>query len=216
MLKFIFIPFLLISLWSCSQNIEQESLVKEKNKSSKDLDSFQTAYFAAGCFWCVEAVFESIEGVEEVVSGYSGGSEKNPTYEQVSAGRTGHAESVKIFYDSSIVSYDSLVAAFFSSHDPTTLNRQGPDSGRQYRSAIFYQTDYEKNIAENYIEFLLNKKVFSKITTEVTPFLGFYEAESYHQDFEANNPDNSYVQRVSLPRLNSFKRKMPYILKKKS
>jgi len=205
---------LCIALSACSQK-EEQSNSNTTEKKSINLDGLQTAYFASGCFWCVEAIFESIDGVEEVVSGYSGGKEKNPTYEQVSAGLTGHAESVKIYYDSTKVSYQTLLEVFFGSHDPTTSNQQGPDRGKQYRSAIFYKNTGEKTAAETYILELLKAKTFSKITTEIAPFSVFYEAEEYHQDYEQANPDNSYVRAVSIPRLNKFKQKFPKLLKKK-
>jgi peptide-methionine (S)-S-oxide reductase len=214
MRTFSLLSALCIALSACSQKEEQLNS-SSTEKKAVDLDGLQTAYFASGCFWCVEAIFESIDGVEEVVSGYSGGKEKNPTYEQVSAGMTGHAESVKIYYDSSKVSYQTLLEAFFGSHDPSTLNQQGPDRGKQYRSAIFYKNAGEKAAAESYILELLKAKTFSKITTEVAPFSVFYEAEEYHQDYEQLNPDNSYVRAVSIPRLNKFKQKFPKLLQKK-
>lgn len=202
------------SLGSCAQSSSRESRKEIKDKVYKDLDSLQTAYFASGCFWCVEAVYESVEGVEEAVSGYAGGKELNPTYEQVSYGRTGHAETVKVYYDSSVVRFSTLVDVFFNSHDPSTLNQQGPDKGTQYRSIAFYQTDDEKKVIEEKIASLLAAKSFSTITTEVTPFDIFWEAEDYHQDYERNHPENGYVQAVSIPRLNAFKKKMPEVLKK--
>lgn len=205
---------LCIALSACSQK-EEQSNSSATEKKSVNLDGLQTAYFASGCFWCVEAIFESLDGIEEVVSGYAGGKEKNPTYEQVSAGLTGHTESVKIYYDSTKVSYQTLLEVFFGSHDPTTLNQQGPDRGKQYRSAIFYKNQVEKTAAETYIQELLKSKTFSKITTEVAPFSVFYEAEDYHQDYEQANPDNSYVRAVSIPRLNKFKQNFPKLLKKK-
>jgi peptide-methionine (S)-S-oxide reductase len=214
MRTFSLLSALFIALCACSQR-EQQSTQNSQEKKSANLDSLQTAYFASGCFWCVEAIFESLDGVEEVVSGYSGGKEKNPSYEQVSAGLTGHAESVKIYYDSTKVNYQTLLEVFFGSHDPTTLNQQGPDRGRQYRSAIFYKNTGEKDAAEKYIQELLKAKTFSKITTEVAPFSVFYKAEDYHQDFEQLNPENSYVRAVSIPRLNKFKQKFPKLIKKK-
>jgi peptide-methionine (S)-S-oxide reductase len=214
MRTFSLLSALFIALCACSQK-EEQTTSKGTEKKAANLDGLQTAYFASGCFWCVEAIFESVDGVEEVVSGYAGGKEKNPTYEQVSAGLTGHAESVKIYYDSTKVSYQSLLEVFFGSHDPTTLNQQGPDRGKQYRSAIFYKNLGEKTAAETYIQELLNAKTFSKITTEIAPFSGFFEAEEYHQDYEQLNPDNSYVRAVSIPRLNKFKQKFPKLLKKK-
>ena len=210
MMKFSLIPLLFIALSACSQGTE---IVNSKKKVRKNLDSLQTAYFAAGCFWCVEAVFESIEGVEEVESGYSGGSEKNPTYELVCSGKTKHAETVKIYYDSSKVSYTTLLEAFFGSHDPSTLNQQGPDIGVQYRSIIFYENAQEKALTDDYIKNLLNQKAFPAITTEVVPLVKFYKAEIYHQNYEEIHPDNPYVKSVSRPRLNRFKEKHGHLLK---
>ena len=210
MMKISLIPLLFIALTACSQGVET---VKTEKKVNKNLDSLQTAYFAAGCFWCVEAIFESIEGVEEVESGYSGGTEKNPTYELVCSGKSKHAETVKIYYDSSKVNYSTLLEAFFGSHDPSTLNQQGPDFGVQYRSIVFYENENEKNLTEKYIKNLLAQKAFPKITTEVVPLVKFYKAEIYHQNYEEMNPDNPYVKRVSQPRLIRFKEKYNSILK---
>ncbi len=198
-----------LSLGSCAQAASDEITQKDP----AHLDSLQTAYFASGCFWCVEAVFESVEGVEEAVSGYAGGEIENPTYQQVSSGRTRHAEAVKVYYDSSKVSYETLVEVFFNSHDPSTKDAQGPDHGPQYRSVAFYQTDEEKAIIEAKIKHYKNAGTFSKITTEVTELKKFYRAEEYHQDFERKNPNQGYIQAVSIPRLNKFKAKMPEVLK---
>lgn len=174
--------------------------------SAQDLQNYEKAYFASGCFWCVEAIFESVKGVKEVVSGYSGGVEKNPTYEQVSYGKTTHAEAVELFYDPKEISFLQLVQVFFGSHDPTSLNRQGPDRGPQYRSIAFYKNSQEKQIIEGYIKALQDQKVYDEpIVTEVKPFEVFYKAEDYHQDFEKNNPNNSYIRNVSIPRFNRFK-----------
>lgn len=204
--------FFSIFLVSCAQSTGANDSHKF-DTSVLNTDSLQVAYFASGCFWCVEAVFESVEGVHEAISGYAGGEELNPTYESVSSGRSGHAESVQVFYDSSIVSYATLVDVFFNSHDPTTLNRQGPDAGTQYRSAIFYQNEEEKKIAEAKIDALLKNKVFSRITTELSELETFYPAEDYHQDYERLHPNQGYVKAVSIPRLNKFKEKMPEVLK---
>ncbi|CAN0602128.1 unnamed protein product, partial [Ectocarpus sp. 12 AP-2014] len=154
-----------------------------------------------------EAIFESVKGVKEVVSGYAGGEQKNPTYEEVGYGKTDHAEAVKVYYDPKVISFTQLVQVFFGSHDPTQLNRQGPDRGRQYRSIAFYKNEDEKKIIESYIQALVDNKVYDNdpITTEVTPYTVFYKAESYHQDYEKNNPNNSYIRNVSIPRLNRFK-----------
>ena len=174
----------------------------------------ETAYFASGCFWCVEAIFESVSGVGDVISGYAGGTEKDPTYNQVAGGRTTHAEAVMVPYNPAVVSYETLVKVFFGSHDPTTLNRQGPDKGTQYRSIAFYKTASEKAAIEAHIEALNKKNTFkSPIVTQVIPFTKFYEAEDYHQDFEARNPNNPYVRAVSIPRLMKFKAAFPTLLK---
>lgn len=187
----------------------------QTRKASQDLSGYSRAYFASGCFWCVEAIYESVEGVAEAVSGYAGGKEARPTYEQVSAGRTGHAEAVEVYYDSTVVSFETLVKVFFGSHDPTTLNQQGPDRGTQYRSVAFYQNDREKQIIEAYMQELVEKGTFApgSITTEVSPLTKFWPAEDYHQDYERHNPGNPYVQRVSIPRLNRFKARFPELLK---
>ncbi|NNG10655.1 MAG: peptide-methionine (S)-S-oxide reductase MsrA, partial [Arenibacter sp.] len=177
-------------------------------------DGKARAYFASGCFWCVEAVFESVKGVKEVISGYSGGKEKNPTYEDVGYGRTTHAEAVEVYYDPKVVSFKTLVKVFFGSHDPTTLNRQGPDKGAQYRSIAFYKNDSELKIIEDYMASLKKNKVYtSPIVTQVKPFTIFYKAEDYHQDYEKKHPNNSYIRNVSVPRLKRFQQKFPELLK---
>jgi peptide-methionine (S)-S-oxide reductase len=196
-----------------NKNEEQETPIK---LSPQQLSKYETAYFASGCFWCVEAIFESVKGVKEVVSGYSGGKQKNPTYEDVGYGKTDHAEAVEVYYDPNEISFTQLVQVFFGSHDPTQLNRQGPDKGRQYRSIAFYKNNEQKKIIEGYIQVLKDQKVYGNdvITTEVTPFTIFYKAEKYHQDYEKNNPNNSYIQNVSIPRLNRFKENFGDYLKK--
>ena len=208
----LFLPVLLFSVLSCAQNGSDTTSVAEKSDAT-DLDSLQTVYFASGCFWCVEAVFESVEGVEEAVSGYAGGDSENPTYEEVSSGRTSHAETVKVYYDSTKVSFETLVEVFFNSHDPSTKNAQGPDHGPQYRSIAFYQNSGEKSIIDAKIKGYLKDGTFSRITTEVTKLDTFYEAEAYHQDYERQHPNQPYIRSVSIPRLNKFKQKMPEVLK---
>jgi peptide-methionine (S)-S-oxide reductase len=203
---------------SCESHAKKEDGIQidesSNAKITQNLSQYSKAYFASGCFWCVEAVFESVKGVAEVISGYSGGTEKNPTYEQVSYGRTDHAEAVEVYYDPTVVNFETLVMVFFGSHDPTTLNRQGPDRGKQYRSIAFYQNETERNIITSYIDGLTNKKVYrAPIVTEVTPFSKFWKAEDYHQDYERHNPQNPYIQQVSIPRLNAFKAKFPELLK---
>lgn len=204
------ILFLSFNLTSCDAQFRK----KDKDNAIEKPTGFETAYFASGCFWCVEAIFESVKGVEEVISGYSGGKASTANYSQVSAGVTDHAESVEVFYDPEVVSYETLLKVFFGSHDPTTLNQQGPDSGTQYRSAIFYKNEEEKIAAENYIKALEDNEVFSKpIVTQVVPFEAFYDAEGYHQDYEKLNPNQPYVRAVSVPRLKRFQSKYPELLK---
>ena len=202
--------FLAISLQSCGQTVKS-TIPKPVSKAEND--TLQHAYFASGCFWCVEGVFESVDGVREVISGYTGGQTANPTYEEVCTGRTGHAESVEVIYDSTKVSYHTLLKVFFGSHDPTTLNRQGPDGGTQYRSAIFYSNNSERDQSKAFIDSLLTNKVYPSVTTEVSKLTVFYPAEIYHQNYECRNPNSSYIQNVSVPRVNSFRNKYPELVK---
>ena len=175
----------------------------------------KVAYFASGCFWCVEAIVESVEGVSEAISGYAGGHTKNPTYQTIGTGRTGHAESVAVYYDPQIISFKTLVDVFFGSHDPTTKNGQHPDYGTQYRSIAFYNSLEEKEIIEGAIN-KLNREVYkNKIVTEVKKIDIFYEAESYHQNYEKRNPYDRYVRNISIPRLKRFQKKFPNLLKEK-
>lgn len=171
----------------------------------------QSAVFAGGCFWGLEAVFEHVKGVTNVVSGYAGGTVKDPDYETVSTGTTGHAESVKITYDSSKVSYEQLLKIFFSvAHDPTELNRQGPDTGTQYRSAIFYSGDEQKRLAQSYIDELTKEKAFTRpIVTQIAPLSAFYQAEDYHQDYLANHPDEPYIVINDQPKVENLHKKFP-------
>ncbi|WP_430905861.1 peptide-methionine (S)-S-oxide reductase MsrA [Maribacter sp. 2-571] len=194
---------------------EPQPIVVGADMAQQDLESYETAYFASGCFWCVEAIFESVKGVQEVISGYSGGTEENPTYEQVGRGLTSHAEAVKVYYDPEVISFTALVQVFFGSHDPTTLNRQGPDRGPQYRSVAFYKDENERKIIAAYIAALQEQNVYQgePITTEVIAFEKFYDAEDYHQDYEKKHPKNSYITNVSIPRLNRFKKNFPDYLK---
>ncbi|RLD29379.1 MAG: peptide-methionine (S)-S-oxide reductase [Bacteroidetes bacterium] len=163
---------------------------------------FKTAIFAGGCFWCTEAVFNRIEGVKQVISGYTGGFIKNPAYREVCEGRTGHAEATKIIFDQDKVSYQELLEIFFMTHNPTTLNRQGNDLGTQYRSAIFYLDEVQKNLAEEFITFLNTKKIFDNpIVTEINEFEVFYAAEIDHQDYYDNNMQQMYCQVIINPKL---------------
>ncbi len=177
----------------------------------------QTAIFAGGCFWCTEAVFERIAGVHDVVSGYAGGSRKDANYSAVSAGRTDHAEAIQIVYDPGKVSYGTLLQVFFATHDPTQLNRQGPDVGKHYRSAVFYRNDDEKRVAKAYIE-LLDKsgKLEKPIVTTLETFDGFYAAEDNHQDYAEQNPDNMYIRINAKPKVEKLKKQFPELLQDKA
>ena len=171
----------------------------------------QTAVFAGGCFWGVEAVFEHLKGVTQAVSGYAGGSADTAQYERVSSGDTGHAESVRVSYDPSRITYGQLLKVFFSvAHDPTQLNRQGPDTGTQYRSAIFFGNDEQKRVAEAYIAQLKAARVFARpIVTQVAPLKAFYDAEAYHQDYLVRHPTQPYIVMHDLPKLASLQRQYP-------
>lgn len=208
--SFFAVGFFLLCLFlvSFSNSNEQVTPYNIENQELK------TAYFASGCFWCVEAIFESVDGVEEAISGYAGGFTKDPTYKTIGTGRTGHAETVAVYYNPKKVSFKTLVTIFFGSHDPTTKNGQHPDYGTQYRSIAFYTNLNEKKIINDYIGEINIKYYQGKIVTEVTQLIKFYQAEDYHQNFERLNPNHPYVRKVSIPRLNRFKKKFPYLLKK--
>lgn len=167
----------------------------------------ETATFGNGCFWCTEAIFKSLKGVETVESGYSGGKIKNPTYREVCSGLTGHAEVIQITFDPSVITYDELLEVFWETHDPTTPNRQGADVGTQYRSAVFYHTPEQKEAAEKYKAELNKQNVYNKpVVTEITPFDKFYKAEDYHQNYYANNPTQGYCQMIIVPKLEKFRK----------
>ena len=172
------------------------------------------AVFGGGCFWCTEAVFDELRGVKSVVSGYAGGSTKNPTYEEVCGGGTGHAEVIKIDFDPTEIAFKDLLTVFFATHDPTTLNRQGNDVGTQYRSAIFYANEEQKREAEAFIKELNDSKVFGKPVVTTLEHLGeFYEAEDYHQKYYANNPYQPYCQYMIPPKLNKLHKQFSALLK---
>jgi peptide-methionine (S)-S-oxide reductase len=177
----------------------------------------ETVVVAGGCFWGIQAVFQHVKGVISATSGYSGGTVKNPDYETVSSGRTGHAESVQIIYDPSQVTYGELLRVFFSvAHDPTELNRQGPDEGTQYRSVIFYTSDEQKRIAEAYIAQLDRANVYgSKIVTQVVPLKAFYPAEAYHQNYAAMHPNNPYIVYNDAPKVANLQKDFPELYKRK-
>ena len=179
------------------------------------LRGLDTATFAGGCFWCTEAQFQQLAGVDTVISGYTGGHVAHPTYKQVTTGRTGHAEAINVVYRPDEISYDELLEAFFVAHDPTQLNRQGNDIGTQYRSAIFYHDDTEKEKAEYYIRRLTEEKVYDQpIVTELAPYTDFYIAEDGHQNYYNLNPEQAYCQYVIVPKLEKFKEVFKERLKK--
>ena len=170
--------------------------------------------FAQGCFWCLEEIFESVKGVKEVISGYSGGTEKNPTYQEVGSGSTSHAEAVEVVYNPDEISYKELLKVYFNSGDITQVNGQGPDIGKQYRSIVFYNNETQKKAIESYIKELEDSKKYSKIAVEVEPFKAFYDAEDYHQDYAKLHPNEGYVRNVSIPRYKRAIANFPELLKK--
>lgn len=186
------------------------SACAQKNKQVREVNLIPVkgkaiAAFAEGCFWCSEHIFEAVVGVDSAVSGYAGGTTKNPTYELVNTETTGHAETVLVYYDPKIVSYEELTKVFFTSHDPTTKDRQGPDVGSSYRSILFYQTEQEKTIANQSLSSFSTSGMYKKpIVSEIKKLTAFYRAEEYHQDYIEHNPTNSYVRNVSIPRYQLF------------
>lgn len=211
-----FISFSLFML-SCgngnTQTVTKESIANAEPVEVPIEEGMARAYFASGCFWCVEAIYESIEGVDEVISGYSGGHTKNPTYESSNTGTTGHAEAVEVIYNPEKIDFKTLVEVFYGSQNPTQVNGQGPDIGSQYRSILFYQNKEQKEIIEN-VKAEVAKEYDKPLAAEILPFQKFWVAEDYHQNYEKNNPGNPYIQNVSIPRLNRFKEKFPELLKK--
>lgn len=207
-----------------SDNSNQE-VHKEDNKktypiaeytSKNNLSGYEQAILAGGCFWCTEAAFERIEGVVDVLSGYSGGHLSYPTYSGVGAGGTGHAEAIYIYYDKSVITYEQLLDVFFVAHDPTTLNRQGPDAGEEYRSAIFFQSEQEQKIIDSKIKALNASDTFQdKIVTQVAPYDEFWVAEGYHQNYYELNPNHGYVLRVSKPKVLKVMKAFPDMIKAK-
>ncbi|WP_029035551.1 peptide-methionine (S)-S-oxide reductase MsrA [Salinimicrobium terrae] len=215
-MKFHLLIFLLFSLTACGNSSgEKVTLPEIANAEPVEVptqDGLEKAYFASGCFWCVEAVFESVVGVKEAISGYSGGHTKNPTYEETNTGRTGHAEAVEVIYDPEVVDFATLTDVYFGSMDPTQKNGQGPDLGSQYRSIIFYQNAEQKKIIEQKLKELAEQYT-KAIAVEVLPFQKFWLAEDYHQDYKRYNPNDPYIRNVSVPRMNRFKEKFPELLK---
>jgi peptide-methionine (S)-S-oxide reductase len=207
---------LIISLTAC-KNSSGDTVTLPEIANAEPVEvpaqnGLKKAYFASGCFWCVEAVFESVTGVKEAISGYSGGHTKNPTYEESNTGRTGHAEAVEVIYDPEVINFETLIDVYFGSMNPTQKNGQGPDIGSQYRSIIFYQNQEQKKIIEQKIKALAGK--YEKaIAVEVLPFQKFWKAEDYHQDYKKQHPNDPYIRQVSVPRMNRFKAKFPELLK---
>lgn len=202
-----FLPFLLF-IWACTESGTERTQLEESSFSygnTADTTGLEKATFAGGCFWCTEAYFERLKGVDRVVSGYTGGKEENPTYQQVSYGRTGHAEAVQILYNPAEITYRELLEVFFATHDPTTLNRQGPDVGKQYRSAIYYHDQEQQKLARDYMRQLEEAGTFRrKIVTQLEPLNKFWIAEDYHQDYYRRNPDDPYVVSVARPKVKKF------------
>ncbi|GJM27759.1 MAG: hypothetical protein DHS20C17_03940 [Cyclobacteriaceae bacterium] len=209
-------PILLVLFISCVDGKD----TYQAGISAVNLADAQTqkqATFAGGCFWCTEAVFERVIGVQDVISGYTGGSQKNPTYKQVSYGKTDHAEAVQINFDPNQITYAELVEIFFATHDPTTLNRQGPDIGKQYRSAVYYHDEQQKEITEAYISKLTSDQVYADpIVTEVQQYSIFYPAEDYHQDYYQKHPNHPYIVAIAKPKVEKFKKRFKDKLKTSS
>lgn len=215
-IKTLITVFTLVFLFSC-QNQAQENAKQLAIQTAKPIEVPQQnglakAYFASGCFWCVEAVYESVKGVDEVINGYSGGHTNNPTYEASNTGRTGHAEAVEVIYNPNIVDFSTLVDVYFGSQNPKQVNGQGPDRGSQYRSIIFYQNNEQKQIILKKKESLA-KQLNSKIAAEVYPFQKFWIGEDYHQNYEKLHPENRYIQSVSIPRLKKFQAEFTHLIK---
>jgi peptide-methionine (S)-S-oxide reductase len=209
--KVLIMVFLSFGAFSCDHPTYGASdLPKPKADLPTTQPSPQKAVFAGGCFWCTEAVFQQLKGVSDVTSGYAGDSKQTANYERVSAGDTNHAEAIQITYDPSQISYGELLRVFFATHDPTTKDRQGPDTGRQYRSAVFYLSDEQKKVAEAYIAQLQEAKAFDKkIVTTLEPLTEFYPAEKYHQDFMTLNPTHPYIQHWAVPKVEKVQKSFP-------
>ena len=212
------LSLLIILFFGTSCKNEAQTTNKELAQNNVELvevskqEGLAKTYFASGCFWCVEAVYESVNGVTEVINGYAGGHTESPTYQLSNTGRTGHAEAVEVYYSPSIVSFSTLLDVYFGSQNITQVNGQGPDRGSQYRSIVFYQNEDQKVEIINKIK-KLEKKLQVKVAAEVYPFLKFWQGEDYHQNYERLHPNNPYVKNVSIPRLLKFKQKFPQLLK---
>jgi peptide-methionine (S)-S-oxide reductase len=206
--------FMVVSMISCAQHKAKSNQIIPIMQTQPDLKNLSVATFAGGCFWCTETIFESIKGVKEVVSGYSGGTEPNPSYESVGSGQTSHAEAFQVYYDPQEISYAELVKVFFASIDPTIVDGQGPDRGSQYRTIAFYSNEEEKAIIEQKIA-ELSLEYDKPIATQVVRFTKFYQAEDYHQNFVKRNPNQGYVRHESIPRRERTLAKVPELVKPK-
>ena len=196
---------ILVTVFGCKESTSQNQ-VEDKIKMDEEMNKeFELSTFGSGCFWCTEAIFERVKGVISVESGYSGGKNENPTYEEVCSGKTGYAEVVQIKFDTTIISFDELLEIFWKTHDPTTLNKQGADVGTQYRSVIFYHNENQKQKAGSYKNELNNARIWNnEIVTEIVPFTNFYSAEKYHQNYYEQNPNQGYCSFVITPKIEKF------------
>lgn len=204
-------------LFSCSSRAQQQNTTMKEAAMNTDTENLKEATLGAGCFWCVEAVFEELKGVQSVKAGYAGGHVKNPTYKQVAYENTGHAEVTRILYDPNVITFEQLLDVFWHTHDPTTLNRQGPDVGPQYRSAIFYHNEEQKKIAEKSKAKTEDSGLWDNpIVTEITPLTNYSEAEDYHQNYYKNNPNAGYCRAIIAPKLQKFRKEFSHMLKEKN
>lgn len=201
--------------FACSGKSRKTKENQPKNQTAVSFDkkTIDSAYFASGCFWCVEAIYENVKGVKEAVSGYAGGSKKNPGYKEVARGNTNHAETVKVYYDTTVIDFKTLVKVYYGSQNPTTEG-QDPDFGPQYRSIIFYSDKSEERIAQNFKDSLASSGSYNDpIVTEIKPLKAFWQASEYHQDYEEKHPNKPYIQQVSKPRFQRFKNRYPHLIK---
>ena len=217
-MKLIITIFSLFAFIGCNQAQNQTKVTKKNSPQKVKMNmnaNLEVATFGGGCYWCIEAIFQRLEGVEKVESGFSGGQVKNPTYREVCTGATGHAEVIQITFDTTKISFEEILKVFFTMHDPTTLNQQGNDIGTQYRSAIFYQNEAQKKVSEEIIAALNQAKAYpSPIVTEVTPFDVFYKAEDYHQNYYNDNSGEGYCRYVIQPKIEKFEKVFKDRLKK--
>ena len=210
-ISLLLLPLIFVFTIGCSQSSDQSNKKTLKNLPTDP--KLEIAYFASGCFWCVEAIYESVRGVEESISGYAGGHTKNPTYAASNTGRTGHAEAVAVYYDPDVVSFASLVDVYFGSQNIMQKNGQGPDHGSQYRSIIFYQSDEQEKIIATKVAQLNAQLAPATVAAEIMPYEKFWVGEDYHQNYERLHPNQGYVRAVSIPRLRNFQAKFPELLK---